>query len=98
VEWRGLSSGGSRGRITGGSGSGYEEESGRGVVGRDMKRRIAVYSGVGDWGEGSLSGAVIGLSRETSSLKLVAREASPLEDELEEEPDSSMESASRGRV
>jgi len=94
VEWRALSSGGSRGSIVGGSGGGYEEESGRGAAaGRDMKRHMAVYSC--DWGCGSRGSSFgasgggsegeVGLSRETSVLKLVAREASPLDDELDEE-------------
>lgn len=98
MEWRALSSGGSIGSIIGGSGAGYEEESGRGVVGRDMKRHMAVYScdwdcvmeGAGDGG--SLLGVSCGgveteadLSRESSVLKLVATEASSLDEELDEE-------------
>lgn len=71
-----------------------------------MKRHMAVYSG--DWGCGNggssfgISGGgskgEVGLSRESSVLKLVAREASPLDDELEEEVDSDDGSGRRRRA
>lgn len=84
--WRALSSGGSIGSIIGGSGGGYEEESGRGVVGGwDMKRHMAVYSCDWDGGSFSSGGLGVGLSRETSVSKLVAMEASSLDEELDEE-------------
>lgn len=71
-----VSSGGSRGSIVGGSGGGYEEGSGRGVVGRDMKRHMAVYSGVGCDSDCSGSGLETEVDAEVeASVLLVASES-----------------------